>query len=246
MKTIHGATRSFCRAFARADLIILATIALGVLWYIHVYSQPVRRRGHPVRCVSNQKQIGLAFRIWANEHDDKYPFTFDKSREPITGTSLYQNTTNAEPWMHFQLLSNEIQNARIVLCPEDRDRIANGAEDFLNSPTSLSGTNKRDAAVSYFVGLGAGDLMPQSIMSGDRNLSFAPGRPLYSSKGGARRINQRSSWSGAGSNLFHTNMGNITMADGSVLQVSIEKLQEALKKAERDYGTNANTFLFPQ
>lgn len=247
MKVILGTTKCCYRAFALVDLIILlGTIALGVLWFVNFYSRPAKKRGPRTLCMSNQRNIGLAFRIWANEHDDKYPFRSDQSVEPFTGTSLFQNATNVQTWMHFQLLSNAIQSARIFACPADRVRIDNAAGDFLNGPTSLSCTNKRNMSVSYFIGLGADESMPNAIMAGDRNLSYASGMPLYGSSGGARKIHSRSSWSSAGTNLVHNNAGNALMVDGSVQQVSIESLQGTLKWAERNYGTNANTFLFPQ
>jgi len=92
------------RAFAMVDLIIVvSTLILGAiyLYYLAPWNRP-KGRGHGrIKCVSNLKQVGLAFRIWANEHDDKYPFNFATAFEPHTGTALFQNTTNAVAWMHF-------------------------------------------------------------------------------------------------------------------------------------------------
>jgi hypothetical protein len=57
----------------------------------------VQQRAERIQCVNNLKQIGLAMRIWAGDHNDEYP------------TSLV-------------VMSNELSIAKILICPSDKAR----------------------------------------------------------------------------------------------------------------------------
>ena len=76
-------------------------------------------------------------------------------------------------YRHFLSLSNELQTPKIVLCPSDglgrveavnwstnRTRGANAAQYFAGN-----------SSVSYFVGFEADETLPQSLLSGDRNIT---------------------------------------------------------------------------
>jgi len=54
-------------------------------------------RAERIQCVNNLKQVGLAFRIWAGDHRDKFP------------TSLV-------------VMSNELSTPKILVCPSDSAR----------------------------------------------------------------------------------------------------------------------------
>jgi hypothetical protein len=58
-----------------------------------------RERSDSIRCVNNLKQIGLAVKIWALDHQDVYP-------------------TN------FLCMSNELNTPKILACPGDTNRVA--------------------------------------------------------------------------------------------------------------------------
>jgi prepilin-type processing-associated H-X9-DG protein len=60
------------------------------------------------------------------------------------------------------------------------------------------------------------------------------------------KVRLQSNWSEAKPGQIHEHGGNVAMADGSVQQLSGERLRDLLKRAEATYGTNANLFLFPQ
>ena len=76
-------------------------------------------------------------------------------------------------YRHFLSLSNELQTPKIVLCPSD----GLGRVEAVNWSTNR--TRGRDAAqyfagnssVSYFVGFEADETLPQSLLSGDRNIT---------------------------------------------------------------------------
>ena len=56
-----------------------------------------QRQAERIQCVNNLKQIGLAVRIWASDHNDEY------------STSLVA-------------MSNELNTVKILICPSDRSR----------------------------------------------------------------------------------------------------------------------------
>jgi hypothetical protein len=57
--------------------------------------QKVKSRAQTVSCVSNLKQVGLAARIWATEHNDTYP------------PDVFS-------------MSNELNTPKILVCPSDK------------------------------------------------------------------------------------------------------------------------------
>lgn len=222
-------------------------------------------RAERIKCVSNQKQIGLAFRIFSNDNDDKYPFKTEGLRlyDPnpaVRGLggnpSLYRNL-DTEVWQYFQVLSNELSSAKVLICPDDRNRLNNEAIDFLQNVESLGAHRRRNQAISYFVGLEADETKPQSILGGDRNIAgpSAVGPAVDESelavRGGVHLFGPNNSrgarrrWSNNPDNAIHDLQGNIMLADGSVQQVSGQKLEDQLELSRNSYGTNNWLFLFP-
>jgi hypothetical protein len=73
-----------------------------------------------VQCVNNMKQIGLAFRVWALDNKDRFPFnvstneggTMELRAEGKDGFDL-------NPAQIFQVLSNELSTPKILVCPAD-------------------------------------------------------------------------------------------------------------------------------
>lgn len=247
MKLLRRKVRT--RAFTLIDLIIVL-VTIFLLWtFINIGYRPRNRNGHAIiRCVSNLKQIGVAFRIFANDHDEHYPFAVPNLTNEHTGVLLTSNIATAKAWMHFQAISNELQSAKVLICRLDTKRCDNAAEDFLNATNSLPHPAKRDLAVSYFVGLPADETKAEAILAGDRFISATRTRQPYSSVrvGGAIRVSETSTWSDSWPPAPHGYRGNIALADGSVQQMTTEKLQQQLATATNAYGTNINLFLFPQ
>jgi prepilin-type processing-associated H-X9-DG protein len=190
-----------------AVLAILAALLLPALAGAH-------DRARRINCVNNLKQSGIAFRIWAGDNNDLYPMAVSTNKG---GTMEFD--TGAGTFRHFQVMSNELNTPKILICPADT-RVA--AADF----ASLENQN-----VSYFVGLEANDIYPQRLLDGDRNitgesdpengiLKLVPGQPV--------------SWTQA----IHVNKGNVGLADGSVQQFSNDGLREALQNS----GDPTNTW----
>lgn len=114
-------------------------------------------RAQSIMCESNLKQIGLAFKLWALDHNDQFPFNVSTkaggSRESCARGSdgFDQNAT-----LHFRVLSKELWNPKVLACPADAAK--RPASDF----TALAAIN-----VSYQLrsGTNVSDAMPNEVLA---------------------------------------------------------------------------------
>jgi prepilin-type N-terminal cleavage/methylation domain-containing protein/prepilin-type processing-associated H-X9-DG protein len=179
--------------------VLVVIVVLAVLVAVFLPERGNRIRHAPrIMCVNNLKQIGLSYRIWAGDNNDKFPMQVSISDTNGGGTIELAATGNVVAT--FQIMSNELSTPRLLICPADTDRIAatNFTTDFNNSK------------ISYFIGLDANTNSPQALLSGDDNFEIG-GLPI---KSGLLEISKNTSiaWTAA----RHKFAGNILLADGSV------------------------------
>ncbi len=178
-------------------LILLTVIALLVGIALPALAQ-ARTKAHRITCVGRLKNIGLANRIFATDHSDRFPYAFFSNRIDLA------SLTAAD---YYRWLSNGLSTPIILICPADNARRA------ATSWIGLHATN-----ISYFAGLAADETALDSILAGDRNL-VANSQPLPS--GLARGTNLASlAW---GRDL-HREHGHVATGDGSVQQLSSARL----------------------
>jgi type II secretory pathway pseudopilin PulG len=173
-----------------------------------------RRGANRIRCVSNLKQIGLAFRIYSGDNGNRFPMNIATT----SNLSAVVNETTAVS-EYFRLNSNTLGTPFVLVCPEDKDRKM--ARDF----ASLNNSN-----VSYFIGLDANETFPQAILAGDRNITN--GFPL---RNGILDLttNQPVGFTAE----IHNEQGDIALGDGSVQQVSSARLRSEIV-ANSPFATN--------
>jgi prepilin-type processing-associated H-X9-DG protein len=79
-----------------------------------------KQKAQQINCVSNLKQVGLAFRIWEGDNNDQFPFNVSTNKG---GTfelcDLGENGLDRNSWLHFQVMSNELATPKILVCPND-------------------------------------------------------------------------------------------------------------------------------
>ncbi len=229
--------RASQHAFTFWELLgVIAVISvLVMLAWTHV-NRP-RRIGHPPRCDSNLKQVALSFKMYAADHDQKFPMADGGAKDFV----------QPAVWKYFLALSNELGNPTVLICPQDVARVSARAREFSSSPTGLAHTERQNASISYFIGVSAEETKPNMVLTGDRNLAAGVRSAFYSStNGNPVEASIQSTWRTSPQQPFHGDANHYALADGSVQQASTERLREALKLARDSYGTNANRFLFPQ
>ena len=209
MKTrLHNARHGF----SLVDLLVIVAVILVVGFAIlHVLSQ-AHHSPRKISCTSNLKQVGLAFRSWAYDNDEKFPMWAS-----LTNSGIMETVASGNVAAIFQIMSNELNTPKILFCPSDKKRTQATSFDKSGVPT-LSNAN-----VSYFIGMDARDILPNSFLSGDDNF-LVDGVPI---KPGIQTIatNTLVTWS----ELRHEKQGNIGLADGSVQGFSSIALKAALK-----------------
>src|SRR6516165_2163035 len=131
-------------------LVILATVFLPALAKAH-------RRSSRIGCVNCLKQIGLAYRLWAQDNHDLFPMQVS-----ATNGGAMELVSTGNVVAVFQAMSNELCTPKVLLCPDDTLRRLG------TSFTSLTAAN-----VSYFVGLEVSTHYSGNyFLSGDANLTL--------------------------------------------------------------------------
>ena len=167
-----------------------------------------RPRAKRINCSNNLHQIGLAYKTWALDHNDKYFTQLSVTNHGALEVALAGNVARA-----FEVMSNELTSPKVLVCQVDPQRKA--AMLFNGSMSNLN--------VSYFIDIDADDARPQMFMAGDRNIT-TNGVQLAPNAVHLLRTNTVVGWTAA----MHQNNGNVLIVDGSAQQWNNLGLQNGL------------------
>jgi len=217
---MHLPLKKSAAAITRIEIVVMVAAVAALLSLVVVGIIRAKGRARTVCCNCNLKQIGLAFRVWEDDHGTNFPM-----RVSITNGGAMEKISTGQVFSSFQVASNELSTPRILVCPEDAARM----------PAQSWSSNFNDQAVSYFLSLDASETNPEMFLSGDRNLAMngsALGRGVHQFT-----TNQVFGWTKG----FHKGRGNIAFADGSVQMLSSASLLSALTNS----GVATNRFVIP-
>jgi hypothetical protein len=106
-----------------------------------------------IGCINNMKQIGLAFRVWATDHEDRFPFNVPaKEGGTMEFTKPDGDGFDESAPRILQVLSNELRSPKLLVCPSDSSK--RPAIDFSNLSAAnvsyrvRSGTNVTEGDAS--------------------------------------------------------------------------------------------------
>ena len=200
-------------------LVVIAIIAILAALLLPALAR-AKSKAQTTQCINNLKQIGIGFRLWANDNDGKFPWQIfvDDGGTLVASASpgnLFQAAAAppAEPehtyaeWVdHFRACSNEFTTTQILVCPTDRDHTVQDVWGYLAGAEN----------VSYYVGLSARESEPMTLLSGDGNVTGGVPHPtlpvtLMWINGPGASINP-----GWAANTYHQGTGQNLLSDGSV------------------------------
>jgi prepilin-type processing-associated H-X9-DG protein/prepilin-type N-terminal cleavage/methylation domain-containing protein len=220
------------RAFTLVELFIcVAVLAVAAAIFLPTICRRPRYGPHLINCTNNLKQIGLAFRTWALDNNDKFPMQVS-----VTNGGTMELVESGSVFQHFQVMSNELSTPKILFCPAESDAKRGMANKFATTAGAawmVPLTN--DNQISYFVGADADSKWPQMFLCGDRNL--AVGSTPLSAGLHSISTNAALTWD----QPRHDGAGNICFADGSVGQFHSRALRMGLRAA----GVATNRLAMP-
>ena len=213
-----------CKAFTRIDLVVIVLVAcLGAALANPLFTSHSRARADSIVCQANLAQIGRAYQLWGNDHDDLVPYLVSAQNG-----GLRQHPLAANIYIQFAWVSNGLMTPKVLVCPADTNTTRR-AKDFSTNPDGgFMHPGYRNNAVSYMLSFHAGRHFPRSILSADSNIDGTSIEGCSFSGFPIPRVSS-SPVSGSGWNdAVHGRKGNLVFMDGSVTETSTTELRAAL------------------
>ncbi len=226
------------RAFTLIELlVVIAIIAVLASLLLPALSR-AQRSSLTTKCLSNLKQVGVGFKQYSLDFENKYPWEIYCDATGNGPGSRGVSNSYSYTVFHFIKAGREIENPKVLLCPADVRQtqtdnnvgVRRGMKDTFgthgnmenpgNPVTGNTNYVSQNADVSYSVNVAATDKLVRHPFSSDRNINWN-GKNMYTSAAEARNPmiflaqtggDGNASWT---DNHVHRDIGNCVFGDGS-------------------------------
>jgi type II secretory pathway pseudopilin PulG len=186
-----------------------------------------------ISCTNNQKQLGLAYKVWAGDNNDRLPMEVS-----VTNGGALEWINTPDAWKVYQVMSNELSTPKILCCPQDA----------LHHFAATNFTDDLKNKLSYFIGINATGTNADELLSGDGNflnqgVPVKPGLFEATSNTPVTWDTSRHTSVETHAGIFRktTGWGNVGLADGSVQALTTSGFRNQIRQT----GLATNRLFIP-
>src|SRR5260221_156025 len=143
-KPMKTQTKLQTRAFTLIELLVVIAIIAILAGLLLPALAKAKARAKRAECVSNLKQIGIGFRLWSNDYEEKFPWAVGTTNGGAAGSGDWTD--------NYRACSNEFNTPKFLVCPSDLKKVAETTWNRLdgNGNIGLSDGSVREVTAIEF------------------------------------------------------------------------------------------------